>query len=141
MSASDSFLDMLRELLAPLGHIAIKRMFSGASIYCDGLIFALVEDDVLYLKAGAKTQSRFEAEGLGPFTYEGKTRPVSMSYWRVPERLYDEPGEMLEWAREAISVARAVQSKKATPPTNKSRAVKTTTRKAKSSSSSKPGGK
>ena len=91
-------------------------MFGGVSIYASGVLFALVDDDVLYLKADSSTKARFEAEGLGPFTYDGKTGPVAMSYWRAPERLYDEPDDMLEWAREAIGVARhskaAAQSKR-----------------------------
>lgn len=113
MSASDGFLDLLRELLAPLGVITIKRMFGGASFYADGVLFALVDDDALYLKADAATKGKFEAEGLGPFTYEGKTRPVAMSYWRAPERLYDDPEEMAEWAREAVLASRRGKSKPA----------------------------
>lgn len=105
MSASDAFLDLLRDHLAPLGHITIKRMFMGAGVYCDGVIFAIVADEVLYLKADAGTKDRFEAEGLGPFTYESKSKLVAIPYWRAPDRLYDEPVEMLDYAREAIAVA------------------------------------
>ena len=105
MTVSAGFLEMVREMCAPLGHITLRKMFGGASIYCDGTLFALVDDDVLYLKANEVTKARFESEGLKPFTYAGQTGPVSMSYWRAPERLYDEPDEMIEWAREAIHVA------------------------------------
>ena len=95
----------------------VRKMFGGASLYCDGIIFALVDDDVLYLKSDDETSPRFAAEGLKPFTYEGQTGPVSMSYWRVPERLYDEADEMLDWAREAVRIAaveaRAKAAKKA----------------------------
>ncbi len=105
MTVSGNFLDQLRDLFAPLGHVAVKKMFGGASIYADGVLFALVDDDVLYLKADSATKARYEAEGLKPFTYEGKTGPVSMSYWRAPERLYDEPDDMLAWAREALQAA------------------------------------
>jgi DNA transformation protein and related proteins len=105
MAVSSGFLDLVRELLGPLGHITVKKMFGGASIYCDGVLFALVDDDVLYFKADDASKFRYESEGLKPFTYEGQTGPVSMSYWRAPERLYDEPDEMLESARVAISVA------------------------------------
>jgi DNA transformation protein and related proteins len=105
MVVSNGFLDLVRELLGPLGHITVKKMFGGASIYADGTLFALVDDDVLYLKADDATKVRYESEGLKPFTYEGQTGPVSMSYWRAPERLYDEPDDMIEWAREAIRVA------------------------------------
>jgi DNA transformation protein len=117
MPVSGGFLELVRELLAPLGDVTVRKMFGGASLYCDGIIFALVDDDVLYLKSDDETSPRFAAEGLKPFTYEGQTGPVSMSYWRVPERLYDEADEMLDWAREAVRIAaveaRAKAAKKA----------------------------
>ena len=119
MAASSAFLELLHDLFAPLGTVTAKRMFGGASIYAEGVLFALVDDDILYLKADHSTQTRFEAEGLGPFTYQGKTDPVPMAYWRAPERLYDEPDEMLEWAREAVGVA--LKAKKlARPPMGQS---------------------
>ena len=36
----------LKDQMAPLGPIASRRMFSGAGLYCDGVIFALTTDDV-----------------------------------------------------------------------------------------------
>jgi DNA transformation protein and related proteins len=114
MPASDRFLDFLREQFAPLGHVTIKKMFGGASIYAGGVLFALVDDDVLYLKADDTTKARHIAEGLKPFTYDGQTGPVSMSYWRAPDRLYDDADEMVEWALQAIAVAAA--SKKSAKP-------------------------
>lgn len=113
MAVSQGFLDIIREMLAPLGSISARRMFGAAGIYCDGILFALADDDVLYLKADDKTKARYEAEGCGPFTYEGQTGPVSMQYWRLPERLYDEPDDLLDFAREAVSVAAQAKSAKA----------------------------
>ena len=115
MATSAGYLDMLCELLAPLGDIRVKRMFGGAGLYADDVMFALIDDDTLYFKADASTRARYEAEGLGPFVYDGKKRPVEMSYWRAPERLYDEPEEMLEWARDAIGVARSLAALKKRP--------------------------
>jgi DNA transformation protein and related proteins len=115
MAVSQNFLEMLSDLLAPVGAITARKMFGGASLYADGVLFALVDDDVLYLKADQTTSARYQAEGLKPFTYEGKTGPVSMSYWRAPERLYDEPDEMAEWTREALAVARRAAAAKARP--------------------------
>ena len=106
MAVSSHFADMLTEALAPLGRVAIRRMFGGGGVYCDGTIIGLVADDVLYLKADETTKGPFEAEGCGPFVYHGKGKPIAMSYWRVPERLLDEPDEMVAWARTALGVAR-----------------------------------
>lgn len=105
MSVSSGFAAMLQDALAPLGRISVRAMFGGAGVYCDGVIIGLVDDDVLYLKADGASKAAFEAEGCGPFIYEGKGKPMAMSYWRLPERLLDEPDELIAWARTARTVS------------------------------------
>lgn len=112
MSASDSFADFLSDLLGGLGGVTVRRMFGGSGVFCDGLMFAIVADDVLFLKVDDGNRAAFEAEGLGPLTYEAKGRTVVLPYWQVPERLFDEPDEMLAWARAALLAARRSAAKK-----------------------------
>jgi len=66
--------DHISELFAAFGRVDVRTMFGGAGIYADGLMFGLVVDDVIYLKADAHTAPRFEREGCGPFTYRHQTR-------------------------------------------------------------------
>ncbi len=106
MTASASFIAQLIESLAGLGPVTIKRMFGGAGVYADGVMFGLIADDVLFLKADDASKAAYEAEGLGPFVYDGKSKPITMSYWRAPERLHDDPDAMVAWARIALAVAR-----------------------------------
>jgi len=81
-------------------------------VFCDGVMFAIVADDALFLKADDRNRPAFEAEGLEPLTYEAKGRIVELPYWQVPERLCDDPDEMLEWARAAVAAGqRAAQRK------------------------------
>lgn len=118
MAASSGFTGYLMESLAPLGSIVIKRMFGGAGIYCDGIFFAIVDDDVLYLKTDEGGRAAYEAEGMAPFTYQMKTGPgVLVSYYRAPERLLDDPDELRAWAGRAVQAARssAVEKKKPAP--------------------------
>lgn len=125
------FLGFLTDSLAPLGSIRMKRMFGGAGFYCDGIFFALIAYDRLYFKADEATSQRYANEGEGPFVYDGKTKPVTMSYWRVPERLFDDPDELLEWARQAVGVARRAQLKSPAKAVKKSsRATKPAAKKA-----------
>lgn len=106
MSGRDAFSDFLKEQMAGFGPVSVKRMFGGAGIYRDGLMFALVADDVLYLKADDASKASFEAEGLGPFVYEAKGgKKAVMSYWRAPERCLDDIDEMTEWCRRAYDAA------------------------------------
>lgn len=113
MAPSDGFKDFIRDQLAGFGPVTIRNMFGGAGIYADGVMFALLADDVLYLKADDDSARAFRAEGMRPFTYERKGRPsVVMSYWEVPPRLLEEPEELAAWAREAHRIACAGKGSK-----------------------------
>jgi DNA transformation protein len=70
----------------------------------------LVARGVLYFKADGDGAARFSAEGCAPFDYATKSgKRTITSYWRVPDRLLDEPDELAEWARVALSAARAAK--------------------------------
>jgi DNA transformation protein len=107
-------LDHIAEMFSGFGPVAVRRMFGGAGIYTDGVMFALVADGVIYLKADARNAPDFDREGLPPFTYTTKAgRRGVMSYRRMPDRLYDEPEELAAWARAALAAARRSGVKKA----------------------------
>ncbi len=81
-------------------------MFGGVGIYADDAMFALVADDIIYLKADEKNAPAFDREGLAPFTYSRKPgRQAVMSYRRMPDRLYDDPDELARWASDALAAA------------------------------------
>ena len=75
MVASDSFAEFLREQLAPLGRVTMRRMFGKTGVFCDGAL-------------------------------------IDPAFWRVPERLIDEPDELLDWARAALAAGRGVAAKR-----------------------------
>jgi DNA transformation protein len=120
VATSPEFLAFVAEQLAPLGHVTTRRMFSGAGLYCDGVIFALILRGALYFKVDDVDRAAYEAEGLVPFSYEAKGRTVEIgSYWRVPERLFDDPDEMVEWARAALAAGRRAAAGKRRKPVAK----------------------
>lgn len=125
MRKRDGFADMLVDLLAPLGVIAIKPMFSGLGIYADGVFFALVFDGKLYLKSDPINAQRFDAEGLPPFSYATKTRTVATSYRQVPERVFDDPDEMREWGNDALAAAYRAAAAKPKSRAKKARSKET----------------
>jgi DNA transformation protein len=98
--------DHLRELFAQFRPVSVRRMFSGAGVFAEGVIIALVIRDVIYLKADATTYEAFLKEGSAPFSYMAKgQKRVIGSFWRMPERLYDDPDELAVWAERALAVA------------------------------------
>jgi DNA transformation protein and related proteins len=112
MPPSEGFKDFIRDQLAGFGPVTIRNMFGGAGVYADGVMFAIIADDTIYLKADETTAAAFEAEGMSPFTYTPKGKaPVAMSYWEVPPRLLEEQDELAAWAREAHRIARLGKAK------------------------------
>jgi DNA transformation protein len=85
-------------------------MFGGAGLYRDGLMFALVSDNEIYLKADAETVERFRAAGRRPFVYSRDGKSASMSYWSVPDGALDDPDALKDWA--ALAFESAIRSGK-----------------------------
>jgi DNA transformation protein len=112
MVASESFAEFLREQFAPLGHVTVRRMFGKTGVFCDGLMLGMVTDNTLYFRVDDHNRAAFkEAEALLPLNYEKKGETIDLSFWRAPERLFDEPDELVEWARIALAAARRVAAK------------------------------
>jgi DNA transformation protein and related proteins len=113
MVASESFAEFLRGRLAPLGRITMRRMFGKTGIFCDGFMFGMVRDNTLYFRVDDDNRGAFkEAQSFPPLNYEKKGCTIDLSFWRTPERLFDEPHELVTWARAALAAARWVAAKR-----------------------------
>jgi DNA transformation protein and related proteins len=113
MVASDSFAEFLREQLAPLGHVTMRRMFGKTGVFCKGLMFGMVTNDMLYFRVDDHNRAIFrEAESVPPLSYEKKGCTIDLAFWRVPDRLLDEPDELVTWARAALAAAHRVAAKR-----------------------------
>ena len=128
MAVSAEFIEFITEQLERLGPVRTRRMFGGMGLYLDDMMFGVIFGEELYFKVDDRNRDDYEDEGMGPFTYEmsnGKTG--SLNYYEVPERLYDDGDELVEWARKSVDAmmvvraeklakaARAAERKKASP--------------------------
>jgi DNA transformation protein and related proteins len=111
MDRKNQYLDFLEEWLSPLGEITKKYMFGGYCLYCDGVVFALVADNALFLKADAENRPAFEAIGAPPFQ-PFPDKPETMSYYPPPAEFFDNADVMLEWGRAAVEAGRRGGKKK-----------------------------
>jgi DNA transformation protein and related proteins len=120
MVASDSFAEFLREQLAPLGRVTMRRMFGKTGVFCDDVMLGMVTENTLYFRVDDDNRATFkEAQCFPPLNYAKKGSAIDLSFWRVPERLFDEPDELVAWARAALAAAHRVAAKRgrtAPPP-------------------------
>jgi TfoX/Sxy family transcriptional regulator of competence genes len=101
MVASDGFAEFLRDQLAPLGRITMRRMFGKTGVFCDGFMLGMVRDNTLYFRVDDDNRAAFkEAESFPPLDYQKKgapsifrsgalrsacsTSPMSLSFGRWP---------------------------------------------------------
>ena len=106
------FITYVVELMQSIGAVSAKRMFGGCGIFMDGLMFALVADNTLYLKADSETESEFEEKGLERFKYNKKGKEYSMSYYSAPEEALEDVDEMSDWALKSYGAALRAATRK-----------------------------
>ncbi len=99
------FVDHLADLFQAFGPVTVRRMFGGHGVFRDGLMFALVVDDALYLKADEQNRVMFESCGLPRFDYARRGKRVSLSYYLAPGDALEDPLTLAEWARPAFDAA------------------------------------
>jgi DNA transformation protein len=76
-------------------------------------MLGMVTDNTLYFRVDDNNRAAFkEAESSPPLSYQKKGCTIDLSFWRAPERLFDEPDELLTWAQAALAAARRVATKR-----------------------------
>jgi DNA transformation protein len=121
MAASAQALEFAADLFAGLGNVAIRRMFGGAGVYALDVMFALIDDDVIYLKVDEALKRDLAAEGSSAWIYTSAKGPRAgiaeqSSYWSLPEDALDDPDTACGWARRAIAAAVARRAPKPKKP-------------------------
>ncbi len=88
MAVTDSFLDDVLEQLAGIGRVRSRRMFGAVGLYAGDVFFAIVADNVVYLKVDEVTRGDFIDRGMGPFRPFPDRPDTSIAYYQcwVPIR-------------------------------------------------------
>lgn len=105
MAVSEPFHLFVQEQLRLLDGVTHRRMFGGIALYQRGLIFGLIDDDVLYLKVDDANRGQFERQGMLPFRPFGPDG-ASMSYYTVPADVLEDPDQLSRWVVTAIGATR-----------------------------------
>lgn len=104
MAVSEADIEFALELFSGLGGLSHRKMMGGLSIYCDGVIFAIVNaDGSIWLKGQGAFQQELIDQGLTRWTYTRDMGKVTaMPYWSLPGAALDDPDLACDWARRAL---------------------------------------
>ena len=103
--AKDDYAAYVVDKLSGLGEVHSRAMFGGYGIFHEGLMFALISDDVLYFKVDNSNREMYEKAGSSKF-------PHGISYWEVPTDIFEDTARLYQWANISIGVAQAKAKKK-----------------------------
>jgi DNA transformation protein len=105
MAVSDEFIEYIIDQLSAWSDVSARKMFGGAGLYCDGMMFVLIADDVAYLKVDDSNRDEFLRAGSSPFRpYPDKKE--TMSYFEIPADVLENPDQLAEWAERSLAIAR-----------------------------------
>ncbi|HBW38461.1 MAG TPA: competence protein TfoX, partial [Desulfosporosinus sp.] len=110
MAVNEGFKDYVVDQLEQLGWVTVKKMFGGAGIYYEGIIFGLLADDVLYFKVDDSNRSDYEQIGMEPFQ-PFADKPMVMPCYEVPVEILENKELLSDWARKALSASKNMPSK------------------------------
>ena len=100
---NDEFVDFVLDQLRELGSVRSKRMFGGHGLYQGETFFGIIHDGCLYLKTNDQTRGAYEAAGMGPF--QPNEKQTLKTYYEVPADVIEHPGQLGQWADDAVRVA------------------------------------
>lgn len=106
MTVENSFVTEVMGLFAQTGDVSSRKMFGGVGIFHGGLMFALIADNELYLKADKHNVHLFEQADFSPFSYKKANGKIfQMSYYLAPESFYEDADETQRWTELAQQAA------------------------------------
>jgi DNA transformation protein len=104
---STSLMGFVLDQLDALPALRARAMFGGHGLYSGDHFFGIFFDGRLYFKVDEATLAAYIRRGMKPFTYTKAKKFLTMRYYEVPPDVLENSAELTEWARRAITAARA----------------------------------
>ncbi|WP_019501531.1 TfoX/Sxy family protein [Pseudanabaena sp. PCC 6802] len=117
----NSFVDRVVAQLSLVCPAIPRAMFGGYGLFADETIFGLIAYDILYFKVDEHNRGDYVNLDMSPFTYMGKHKPIQMSYYQVPESVFNDLETLAVWVEKAIAAghrAKVKQKRKSRPEPN-----------------------
>ena len=101
------------DIFAPLGNIRSRTQFGGMSLSADRVMFALVSDGELYLRATGETETHFRRKKMERLTYRKRGMDVQLRYFKVSARQWSDHQALCELGRLSLQgMLRDIELKK-----------------------------
>ncbi|WP_435956036.1 TfoX/Sxy family DNA transformation protein [Dryocola sp. BD626] len=95
-----------QECLSPLGAVQYRSQFGGYSLSVENVVFAMVSDGELYLRACEDSETYFANKAAPPLICSKRGKPIVLNYYHVDEALWSDRDKLLKLSTNALRSAR-----------------------------------
>ncbi len=118
MKSGPEFIAHIKDLLTETPGIRVRAMFGGHGIFREGLMIALLADDLLYFRANGARGEALRLKGSAQFRPKVRRgRTAGMPYYRAPDDALEDPELTNALAHDAF--ADALEADQAKSPTKR----------------------
>ncbi|QHB32240.1 TfoX/Sxy family DNA transformation protein [Yersinia canariae] len=99
-----------------LGKITVRSQFGGYGLLANGIMFAVVSEGEVYLRANDLVENLFRARGMTNLVYAKRGLPVLLRYYCVDSVLWGDDLVLRHFAKQAYQGAKSEVLSKNCPP-------------------------
>ncbi|HHH0062791.1 TPA: TfoX/Sxy family DNA transformation protein [Yersinia enterocolitica] len=99
-----------------LGQITVRSQFGGYGLLANNIMFAVVSEGELYLRANDLVENLFRTRGMVNLVYAKRGLPVSLRYYWVDSVLWEDDLALRHFAKQSYQGAKSEVLSKKSPP-------------------------
>lgn len=115
MKKKHPIVEQSRNRLAALGYIEARTQFGGYALAVEKVVFALISDDALYLRASEALRQYATRQPMQPLLFRKRGTAVCLDYYRVDDVLWSDPEQLLSLSAASLRTARQASQARQRP--------------------------
>lgn len=106
MAVSNHYLNQTLHHLSQVVPVSYRRIFAGAGIYHQGVLFAVVVDNILYFRVDENSVHPYQEREMPSLCPDSALSPES-HFYQLPDDVLRHAQELLFWMRAAVEASLA----------------------------------
>lgn len=107
MKRKNEVVEQSIDALSVLGDIESRTQFGGYALAIERVVFAYIDNDTLYLRASEALRLYTVQRPLEPLVYRKRGIPVTLSYFKVDQQLWQDRGQLIRLSASSLQAAQA----------------------------------
>ncbi|MCO4761701.1 MAG: TfoX/Sxy family protein [Myxococcales bacterium] len=112
MKSRPEFIAHIKDLMSDVPNVRVRALFGGHGLFRDGLMFALLADDLLYFRANGERGEALRLKGARQFSATVRGKTVNMPYYRATDDALEDPELTTAMALESFADAMVADQQK-----------------------------